>query len=45
MSERKQKTIVMIPFILLIILVTLFSSCGTTKNGGGCGGNPFPEGY
>jgi len=45
MSEKKQKTIVIIPFIVLIVLVTLFSSCGTTKQGGGCGGNPFNEGY
>jgi len=41
MSERKQKSIVMIPFIILVILVTLLSSCGTTKQGGGCGRGPI----
>jgi len=41
MSERKQKSIVIIPFIMLVILVTLLSSCGTSKRAGGCGGSPI----
>ena len=41
MSEREQKSIVMIPFIILVILVTLLSSCSTTKQGGGCGRSPI----
>jgi len=41
MSEKKQKTIVIIPFIILVIIVTLLSSCGITRSSGGCGGNPM----
>jgi len=40
MSEKKQKTIVMIPFIILVVIVTLLSSCSTTRQGVDCGGSP-----
>ena len=33
MSETgKQKTIVIIPFIILVVVITLISSCGSTYN-------------
>ena len=32
MSEKKQKTIVIIPFIVLIVVITLLSSCGSTQD-------------
>jgi len=33
MSETgKQKTIVIIPFIILVVVITLLSSCGSTQN-------------
>jgi hypothetical protein len=31
--------------VIALFSVILLSSCGTTKQGGSCGGNPFNEGY
>jgi len=30
MSDKKQKTIVIIPFIILVVIITLLSSCSST---------------
>jgi len=35
MSEKKQKTIVIIPFIILVVIITLLSSCGVVDKANG----------
>lgn len=44
-NSKFDKVMTIILSILLISALTMvFTSCGTTR-GGGCGGNPFQEGY
>ena len=49
MNEKKLvKFENMMSYVLMVLLVSalmlVFTSCGTTKTGG-CGGNPYQEGY
>jgi len=32
MSDRKGKTIVIVPFIILVVIITLLSSCASSQN-------------
>ena len=43
--KRFENAMTLITSILLIIALTMvFTACGTIK-AGGCGGNPYQEGY
>jgi hypothetical protein len=40
----KNKSGTIAGILLIIALTIVFTSCGTSRVGG-CGGNPYPEGY